>query len=274
MSRRALCVVPWGFPVLVAFGCARAETAADRHAAEMRDAISRLEVDRDRTDQRLGALEVAVAEDKSRPKKKPAAAAAPSPKVVQLGEGPARGESDDPEDTAERPAIKVVGPPGAARASTSRAQKSRTGNVDTSMADAPQPSVLDPEAKRAYEDAIALVNGKQYDRALEALAGFLVKWPDHPYAENAHYWRGEVYFAQGEYLRAAEQFEAALAQRGGGAKAPDALLKLGMCHARLGSNVRAEEYWERLRRDYPKSDAARKSRDVHEVRKGAARENR
>ena len=98
----------------------------------------------------------------------------------------------------------------------------------------------------------------QWSRALEALAGFMVRWPDHPYVENALYWRGEVYFARGEHLRAAEQFEAVLARFGGGNKAPDALLKIGMCHDRLGSADRAKEYWERLRRDYPRSDAVMK----------------
>lgn len=117
--------------------------------------------------------------------------------------------------------------------------------------------MLDPEAKRAYEAALAQVQGKQYDRGLEGLSAFLAKWPDHPYAENAMYWRGEAYFARGEYLRAAEQFEAVLS-RFNGNKAPDALLKIGMCHERLGAGERAKEYWERLRREHPRSEAVKR----------------
>src|SRR4029079_18735642 len=96
--------------------------------------------------------------------------------------------------------------------------------------DGPRSSALDPEAKKAYETALAQVQGKQYDRGLEGLNAFLVRWPDHPYAENAMYWRGEAYFAQGEYLRAAEQFEAVLARFAAGKKEADALFKHGMCH--------------------------------------------
>jgi tol-pal system protein YbgF len=120
-----------------------------------------------------------------------------------------------------------------------------------------RPSVLDPDAKRAYDQALSDVNARRYDRAMEGLTAFLARYPDHPYAENATYWRGEVYFARGEYLRAAEQFEAVLSKYNGN-KAPDALLKLGSCHERLGATDRAKEYWDRLRRDHPRSDAAKR----------------
>ena len=56
----------------------------------------------------------------------------------------------------------------------------------------------------------------------------------------------------------AEQFESVLARPGSGNKAPDALLKLGMCHDRLGASQRAREYWDRLKNDYPRSDAAKR----------------
>ena len=123
---------------------------------------------------------------------------------------------------------------------------------------APRASALDPEAKKAYEAALAQVQAKQFDRGLEGLNAFLVRWPDHPYAENAMYWRGEAYFAQGNYLRAAEQFEAVLSRFGGGTKGADSLLKLGMCHDRLGASSRAREYWNRLKADFPRSDAAKR----------------
>lgn len=134
----------------------------------------------------------------------------------------------------------------------------RSPNDRNDRADAPRASALDPDAKKAYEAALGQVQAKQFDRGLEGLNAFLVRWPDHPYAENAMYWRGEAYYAQGEYLRAAEQFEAVLARFGSGSKGPDALLKLGMCHDRLGAPQRAQQYWDRLKNDYPRSDAAKR----------------
>jgi len=242
--------------------CSHADSAADRHLVEMREAITKVQAEQDRHNQRLGLLEGAAAEPKAARGPKPSSPHAP-PRTVQLGDADSAAESDDPNDPNARPEIRLqgsgMGAPRPVRGKTRDREDIRVVPADEGASDgAPKPSIMDPEAKRSYENALSLVNSKQYDRALEALAGFLVRWPDHPYAENALYWRGEVYFARGEHLRAAEQFEAVLARFGGGNKAPDALLKIGMCHDRLGSSERAKEYWDRLRREHPRSDAAKR----------------
>ncbi|AKU98513.1 TPR repeat containing exported protein [Labilithrix luteola] len=254
-----------GFGVILsasASGCAH-ESAETRQMAEMRETITRIQGDRDRMDQRLGALEVAMAEEKGAREKETASRgaappAAPPPRTVSLGAGEATHESDDPNDTSARPEIRVVGVPGAnSRNARGKSRRNDDGDVSALRAEG-RSSALDPDAKKAYENGLSQVQGKQYDRGLETLTAFLVRWPDHPYAENAMYWRGEAYYAQGEYLRAAEQFEAVLARFAGGSKAPDALLKLGLCHDRLGGSARAREYWDRLKNEYPRSDAVKK----------------
>jgi tol-pal system protein YbgF len=172
---------------------------------------------------------------------------------VQLGQGEDDAQSDDPDSPTARPEIRLEG----SHIAAPRPLRSRTGrgrDRDDSSSSVP---AVDPDAKRAYDAALAEVDAKRYDRALESLSAFLTRYPDHPYAENATYWRGECYFAKGEYLRAAEQFEAVVTRYSGN-KAPDALLKMGMAHDRLGSPDRAREYWDRLRRDYPRSEAARR----------------
>lgn len=240
--------------------CAHTETAADRHFAELNDALGKVQADQDRSDP-LGVTDPA-AQEKDRPKTSKAAAA--TPRIVSIGDDDASGESDDPNDPSARPEIRLQGAGGPSarplRGKTSRGRgEARIEAADEGPRDgASRASVLDPDAKSAYDAALALATSRQYDRALEALSGFLVKYPDHPYAENALYWRGECYFARGEFLRAAEQFEAVLGRFGGGKKAPDALLKIGASHERLGSPDRAREYWDRLRRDFPRSEAAKK----------------
>jgi tol-pal system protein YbgF len=241
-------------------GCARADTVADRHISEMRETIGKVQTEQDRENQRFGSMDVAP-EDK-RAEKTPAPRSQAHPPVrplrsVQIGQADEPREGDDPDDPNTRPEIRLQGQGGPGVRPVRGKTRGRVEPAEESKTDAAQPSVFDPEAKKSYESALALVNAKQFDKALEALAGFLVRWPDHPYAENAMYWRGECYFARGELLRAAEQFEAVLT-RFNGNKAPDALLKIGMCHDRLGAADRAKEYWDRLRRDYPHSDAAKK----------------
>jgi tol-pal system protein YbgF len=253
-------------------GCAHTDSAADRHIDEMRATIGDVQAEQDRTSRRF---ETTSAKEEPGPSaaRAPGTKAAPgggagAVRSVQIGDGDEAGESDDPNDPNARPEIRLQGTPGAASRPSSRTRSSRRDAARIDPADdrppssggaaEGRPSIMDPEAKRAYEAALAQVNGKQYERALESFAAFLVRWPDHPYVENALYWRGEAYFARGEYLRAAEQFEGVLAKFGGGNKAPDALLKIGLCHDKLGADARAREYWERLRTDFPRSDAARR----------------
>ena len=236
-----------------------------------------MQADHDKFDQRLGALEMATGDENTPRTDTPAGGAGPGPaaRVVQLG-GPSDPDVPDPNDPSARPDIRVTGVPGAAPSRPRSGKSSARARIDgaspasgarSTLEESDMPSVrpdgarssaLDPDAKRAYETALGQVQAKQYERGLEGLNAFLVRWPDHPYAENALYWRGEGYFAQGEYLRAAEQFDAVIARFGSGNKAPDALLKLGMCHDRLGSSQRARDYWDRLKTDYPRSDAAKK----------------
>ena len=248
---------------VVAVACARPETAADRQFAEMREQVGRMQAEHDKVDQRLGALEGTMADDKTPPASS-AVPAGPGPtaRVVQLG-GPSDADPADPNDPAARPDIRLTGVPGAAPIRPRSGKTGGRAHIEEAdpqglRTDGPRSSALDPDAKKAYETALSQVQARQYDRGLEGLNAFLVRWPDHPYAENAVYWRGEAYYAQGEYLRAAEQFEALLARFGSGSKGPDALLKMGMCHDRLGASQRAREYWDRLKNEYPRSDAAKR----------------
>jgi tol-pal system protein YbgF len=171
--------------------------------------------------------------------------------VVRLGEGESAPQESEPNesdaDGDPRPVVQAIGSP-------SSAKRSRSGSRTDNAALAP---TFSPEAKRAYEAALTLVRSKQYDKALDAWSSFLVRFPDHPYAENATYWRGECFYAKGEYARAVEQFEGVIARFPFGNKTPDALLKLGLSQQRLGSQDQAMKTFAELRDRYPKSEAMR-----------------
>jgi tol-pal system protein YbgF len=262
-----------------AVGCARGESAEERQLAELSESLSKVQDESDGYAKRLTPAELEAA---AQPPAPPAAKTvgpvkAPSQRTVSLApdgaeQMQASGEtssavSDDPDDTAPRPTIKVQGIPGV-RGRRGGPQSGGLQQVDDPTPDdsggsstgGAKPSALDPEAKKAYDGAISLVNGKQYAQALEAFAAFLVKWPDHPNADNATYWRGECYFAQGEYARAAEQYEGVITRFPLGNKVPDALLKLGMAQDKLGNPQKAKEAYQRLQRDFPRSEATRRIR--------------
>jgi tol-pal system protein YbgF len=237
-------------------GCAHRDPA-DRSVEQLKAEIAKLQADRDQLDQRVGALETAEQERDPGDPHKRATSASPDARtptepprrlpVVRVGgtepleEPPTDTEVDggDP-----RPVVQATGSPSAAK-------RTRAGSRPDGAPSFP------PEAKRAYESALVQVRSKQYDQALEALTAFLVRYPDHPYAENATYWRGECFYAKGDYARAAEQFEGVMARFPYGNKAADALLKLGLSQQRLGSQEQARKTFDELRDRYPKSEAAR-----------------
>jgi len=248
---------------LVLPACGR--DAEERNLDEMSQQIDHLQVDRDEENAKILAAEAADTHFAAQalPARKPAPSEPPPP-VVNLGdEGQGDVESADTEDPSPRPTIRLYGSQRSSRNVDDGATyfvDDGSGNRTSVPSGAPSggSGALDPAAKPAYEAAIALVSARQYDRALDALAAFLVKWPDHPYADNAMYWRGECYFAKGDYLRAAEQFEGVVTRFPAGNKAPDALLKLGISQQKLGNPLKAKEYFDRLAQAYPQSAAARR----------------
>ena len=232
----------------------------------MRDEIDRIRESRDRADTMAAPHETGEGAFVVPAAYASASKAGPPPATVQLG-GDAAGSTDDsaeddPQDTAQRPTIRVLGSVRGGRAARRPDDRIERSGVDdgSGASDAPEGSVhaIDPDAKRAYDAALALVNAKHFDRAIDALAAFLIKWPDHPYANNAMFWRGECYFARGEYPKAVEQFEGVLRRFPAGNKAPDALLKLGVSHQKLGNAAAAKECFDRLAQQYPDSEAARR----------------
>lgn len=130
------------------------------------------------------------------------------------------------------------------------------GSLPAALQAPPAVSSAD-DASVLYRRAIDLVRQRQFDEALIALNEFLRRHADDARAQKAMFWRGELLFAQRDYERALEAFEAALARDPRGDKAADALLKIGLCHKRLGAPERARAAIERLKTQFPNSDAAR-----------------
>jgi len=243
-------------------GCAR--SAEERQLDEMREALTKVDEDQ-AFGEKLTSKELAEIIKQRNVTKTPMALPSRqrtvrwedgSEEEANAGTEAAGFEAAD--DPSTRPVLKVKGVPGSrGRGNDVVEQTMPDENTQQQQSTQPRPSALDPEAKRTYDAALALVNDKKYGPALDAFAGFLMKYPDHPYAANAMYWRGECYFAQGEYLRAIEQFDGVVARFPLGGKTPDALLKLGISQQKLGNPTKAKEYFEKLGREWPRSDAAR-----------------
>lgn len=114
-----------------------------------------------------------------------------------------------------------------------------------------------PQEQYAY--AFSLLQAARYDEAEQALKAFLLQNPDHALSDNARYWLGETYYVRGQYPEAAQQFVEAYQKNRSGAKAADALLKLGMSLSQLGKTDEACATFRELSRTQP--DAPETVRD-------------
>lgn len=126
--------------------------------------------------------------------------------------------------------------------------------------------VLDSAAAVAYDSALSLVRGDRCHDALSAFASFLARWPDHPHADNAMYWRGECFLRLGETRQGVEEFDALVRRYPSGNKVPDALYKLSVTWRRLGDEARSSAAATRLLQDFPGSDAARRAQAERQIR--------
>lgn len=121
----------------------------------------------------------------------------------------------------------------------------------------PAPSDADVAAVAEYRAALALVSAREWDLALASLGRFVTLHPNHAYADNAMYWRGEVLYAQRDYAAAITELTAMIQRFPQGNKVPDALLRIGFAYQRLGESERAREIFRRVREQYPGTVAAR-----------------
>jgi tol-pal system protein YbgF len=80
--------------------------------------------------------------------------------------------------------------------------------------------------------------------------------PSGELADNALYWIGETYFAAGAYGEAMTYYKRIAVEFGDQNKAPDAMLKTGMSHARLGDLKLARRAFEELIERFPYSTPA------------------
>jgi len=199
----------------------------------------------------------------------------PAPEGAGMAIAPTGGEASatiapvvDTGSAAARPVIRIVGT-GKSRVGghvpddhvevTLPGEGALSAPAPTSGQGAAKSAVpTDPTAKQEYDRALALLNARDYDHALEAFGAFLARWPDEAGAEGAMFWSGESYLAKGDLLEAAMAFERALAHFPHGTRVPDVLLKLGVCARRLGDQAKARAYFERLALEFPKSDATRR----------------
>jgi len=133
-----------------------------------------------------------------------------------------------------------------------------SGLPQGAIAERPGPSVAAASAgnpRSDFDGAYAAFTQKQYDQAEMGFRQFLQSNPRDQLVPEATFWLGETYLQRGRYREAAEQFLNVSAEHPDAAKAPDALLRLGISLNGLGAKDRACAVFAELDRKYPQASA-------------------
>jgi tol-pal system protein YbgF len=212
------------FALLTVAACGH-QDVTDKSIADLRADITRVAADRDRLEERVVALERAE-----------------------------QTRTDAETAATTSPAIASPDPPRmpAARAGTSDARPSDGDGSQGSRA-----AKMSGDPKRDFDAAVALARSKQFDRAIDGLTAFLVRYPDHEYVDQAMYVRGDCLYAKGANARAVDQLQGLIARFPQSPRVPDAMLKLGLLQRRSGSEDQAQRTFADLKQRFPKSDAVR-----------------
>ena len=115
----------------------------------------------------------------------------------------------------------------------------------------------DPAKEKLYYDAaFDLIKAKDFDKASQAFAAFLRKYPSSQYAGNAQYWLGEVNLAKGDLQGAGQAFAKVSQLYPKHPKVPDSLYKLADVERRLGHTDKVKGILQQVVSQYPGTSAA------------------
>lgn len=137
----------------------------------------------------------------------------------------------------------------------SQGSQTSSGSADTP---ASTPAAGGMSESEAYDNAVNLIlKSREYDKAIPAFQSFIERFPNSEYADNAHYWLGQLLFNKQSWSEAKTQFDVVVQKFAESSKRPDALLKLGVIAQRQGDDATARQLFQQVITEYPSSSASR-----------------
>src|SRR5215475_7842027 len=116
------------------------------------------------------------------------------------------------------------------------------------------------EAERMFAGALARFRAGDDGQAALEFTEFVSQYPTHPQAAASQNYIGDAYYRQRDYRQAATEFQKTVDTYTQPTAVSEALLKIGLCQRALGDMPSARAAWERVVKDFPRTDAARQAR--------------
>jgi len=103
----------------------------------------------------------------------------------------------------------------------------------------------------AYDQALANCRSGWYDQAIDGFEKMLEHPSPHDLKDNAQYWIGECYYAQGKYMKALDEFQKVKVSFPTGNKVFDADIKIAYIYCKLDSVELAEMKLSQISKNWP-----------------------
>jgi len=121
--------------------------------------------------------------------------------------------------------------------------------------------LVDPDEKKAYEEAITVLRGGDFDKATAALGAFQRRYPASGYTDSVRFWLGNAQYGRRDYKEAINTFRAFVTAAPEHPRAPEAMLALANTQAELKDTKGARKTIEDLVKAYPRSEAAQAGKE-------------
>jgi tol-pal system protein YbgF len=121
--------------------------------------------------------------------------------------------------------------------------------------------LVDPDERRSYEEAIALLRSGDFDRAASALSAFNRRYPSSGYVDSSRFWLGNALYGKRDYKEAIATFRGLVSSAPDHPRAAEALLAVANCQVEMKDVKGARRTLDDLLKTYPKSEAAAAGRE-------------
>jgi tol-pal system protein YbgF len=156
---------------------------------------------------------------------------------------------------ASTPPLAAAAARGPARPAPAVPERAPASSPSRAAAEAP-PALGKLSALQLYQQSLEHLRAGRHEEALVGFRAFIVRFPEHDYADNAQYWIGECHYDRKDFAVAAREFRRVVERFPAGNKVPDALLKAGFSLVAVGEGAAARKTLEELVRAFPQHDAA------------------
>ncbi len=120
---------------------------------------------------------------------------------------------------------------------------------------------VDQAEKRAFDDAMVVLRGGDFDKASAAMAGFVRRYGGGPFGDLARYWLGNALYGKRDYKEAIAAFRNFVVTAPNHPRASEALLAVANSQAEMKDKPAARKTIEELLKTYPNTEAAQAGKD-------------